>query len=309
MRFAVLGSGAVGGYYGAKLSRAGEDVSFIARGPHLEAIRNEGLSVASPLGDFTIRAAAETDPARIGPVDVVLYAVKAYDNDGALPLLRPLLGSDAIVLTLQNGVESPERVAAAVGSAYVLGGTTYIATALEAPGRIRQTGTFRRIVFGECFDRTGQVTSRVSALRDVLASADIQAEGAPDGRVPIWEKFIYLAPLAGFTAAARLPAGPVWADPVLRAQFLEGVREVERLARAEHVPVALDIERRVHNYMDGISPDMRTSMLIDLSSGKRIEVDALQGAVVRRAQAAGLQVPVMTTLYALLTPYRDGSPG
>jgi 2-dehydropantoate 2-reductase len=308
MRFAVLGSGAVGGYYGARLARAGDDVAFLARGAHLEAIRASGLSVASPLGDFTIRAPAESDPGRIGPVDVVLYAVKTYDDGGALPLLAPLLGPDTIVLTLQNGVESPETVAAAVGRAHVVGGTTYIATALEAPGRIRQTGTYRRIVIGECFERAGQVTPRVLMLRDVLAAADIQAEASSDGRVPIWEKFIYLAPLAGFTAAARLPAGAIWSDIGLREQFLEGVREVERLARAEGVPVARDIERRVHTYMAGVSPDMRTSMLIDLSAGKRIEVEALQGAVVRRARTVNVPVPVMATLYTLLGPYRDGVP-
>ena len=152
MRFGILGSGAVGGYYGAKLARAGHDVTFIARGAHLAAIRERGLAVRSPmLGDFTVRARAEEDTAKVGPVDVVIVAVKAYDNASALPLLAPMLGSVSSVLTLQNGVDSVQEVAALVGEEPVIGGTTYVATALSSPGVIEQTGTHRRIVFGEVF--------------------------------------------------------------------------------------------------------------------------------------------------------------
>jgi 2-dehydropantoate 2-reductase len=308
MRFAILGSGAVGGYFGARLARAGHDVTFIARGAHLEAIRAGGLSIASPLGDFFVTAPAESDPARVGPVDVVLYAVKTYDNETALPMLAPLVGAETVVLTLQNGVESSETVAAAIGDGHVLGGTTYIATALTSPGHITQTGTYRRIVLGECFGERARISPRVSRLAEVLAGADIQVQTAADARVPIWEKFIYLAPLAGLTAAARQPAGAVWSDPFMREPFLEAVREVERLARAEGVPVSRDMQTTVCAYMDSVSPDMRTSMLIDLSAGKRIEVEALLGAVVRRGRAAGVPTPIMAALYAVLKPFRDGRP-
>ena len=304
MRFAVLGSGAVGGYYGAQLARAGHDVTFIARGAHLAAIREHGLQIRSPmLGDFTVRAAAEEDPARIGPVDVVLVAVKAYDNPTALPLLPPLIGPRTSVLTLQNGVDSAGEVAAVVGEDRVIGGTTYIATALVAPGVIEQTGTHRRIVCGEVFGDFPRLTDRVLRIHEVLAGADIQAEMAEDGRVPIWEKFIFLVSLAGFTGASRLPIGPVWSDPFIRARFLEGCREVERLARAEGVPVAADVIDRIGTYMDGIPGSMRSSLLIDLSQGKRTEVEALQGSVVRRASRLGVPVPIMSTLYAVLKPW------
>src|SRR5215218_5337557 len=165
MRIAILGSGAVGGYYGARLSLAGHDVTFIARGAHLEAIRAHGLQVRSPsLGDFIARARAEQDTSAVGPVDLVLYAVKAYDNPTAIPALAPLLGDGSTVLTLQNGVDSVSELAAAVGEDRVLGGTTYIATALAAPGVIEQTGTHRRIVFGEVFGMLPAMTGRVAAI-------------------------------------------------------------------------------------------------------------------------------------------------
>jgi 2-dehydropantoate 2-reductase len=309
MRFAILGSGAVGGYYGAKLARAGHDVTFIARGPHLAAIRARGLLVRSPmLGDFTVTARAEEDTTRVGPVDLVIVAVKAYDNANALPLVAPMLGRDSAVLTLQNGVDSAQTLSALVGEEPVIGGTTYIATALASPGVIEQTGTHRRIVFGEVFGALPRLSDRVRAIHEVLAGADIQSEAVDDGRVPIWEKFIFLAALAGFTGASRLPIGPVWADTDMRAQFLAACREVERIARAEGVNVAADVVDRIPAYVAGIPGTMRSSLLIDLSQGKRIEVDALQGAVVRRAARAGVAAPIMSTLYALLKPYAAGPP-
>jgi 2-dehydropantoate 2-reductase len=310
MRFAILGSGAVGGYYGAKLARAGHDVTFIARGAHLHAIQEHGLRVKSPmLGDFIVHAPAEEDTSRVEPVDIVILAVKAYDNATALPMIAPMMGPATAVLTIQNGVDSPSHAAAIVGEPAVLGGTTYIATALTAPGIIEQTGTHRRIVFGEVFGDLPRLTARVRALHDALASADIQSEAVDDGRVPIWEKFIFLAALAGFTGASRLSIGPLWADSVIRARFLEGCREVERLAHAEGITVAPDVVDRIDSYVRGIPGTMRSSLLIDLSQGKRIEVEALHGSVVRRAARLGLPVPVMSTLYAVLKPYADGTPG
>ena len=212
MKFAILGSGAVGGYYGAKLARAGHDVTFIARGAHLAAMRERGLEIRSPvLGDFTVRARAEEDPGRVGPVDVVIVAVKAYDNASALPRIAPMIGPDTTILPLQNGVDSAAELAAQFGEAPVVGGVTYIATALAAPGLIEQTGTHRRIVFGEVFGALPRLSARVGAIRDALAGADIQVEAVEDGRVPIWEKFIFLV-VAGrlhrrVTAADRTALG------------------------------------------------------------------------------------------------------
>jgi 2-dehydropantoate 2-reductase len=307
MKFAILGSGAVGGYYGARLARAGHEVAFIARGPHLAAMRERGLQIRSPLGDFVTKVRAEKDTARVGPVDLVLVAVKAYDNATAIPLIAPLLDSGTAVLTLQNGVDSVSDVAAVAGEARTLGGTTYIGTALESPGVVVQTGTHRRVVFGEVFGDLSKVSERVSRIQSAMAGADIQAEGVADARIPIWEKFIFLATLAGFTGAARLPVGPVWADPFTRARFLDGAREIEKIARAEGIAVAPDVVDRIAPYVEGIPGSMRSSMLIDLSQGKRIEVEALQGSVVRRGIKLGIPTPIMATLYAVLKLHANGA--
>jgi 2-dehydropantoate 2-reductase len=306
MHVAIVGSGAVGGYYGAKLARAGHTVSFVARGAHLRAIRERGLMIWSPLGDFTVKAAAEDDTARIGPVDVVLYAVKTYDNATALPMLTPLLGPSTVVVTLQNGVDSPDEVAAVVGADRVLGGPTYIATAIGAPGFIEQTGLHRRIVFGEVFGPRTAVSPRVQAIADAMAKADIQAEPQADARVPMWEKFIYLAPFAAFTGAARLPIGPLWSDPVIRQQFLDAVLEVERVARAEGVAVPGGVLDRVIAYVDALPAGTRSSLLIDLQLGKRTELESLAGSVVRRGKAAGVPTPIMAALYSVLRPHAAG---
>jgi 2-dehydropantoate 2-reductase len=306
MHFAILGSGAVGGYYGARLARAGQQVTFLARGAHLRAIRERGLMIWSPLGDFTVTARAEEDPAAVGPVDVVLYAVKTYDNQAALPMLRPLMGESTVVVTLQNGVESPNDVAGVVGERHVLGGAAYIATALSVPGLIEQTGTGRRIVFGEAFGDRSQISPRVTAIHDALARADIESKPAADAWVPIWEKFIYLSVFAAFTGAARRPAGPLWADEYIRRMWIEAVREVERVARAEGINVSPEIQERVIKLMNAVPPSTRSSLLIDLQQNKRIEVEQLQGTVVRRGAACGVPTPVMSTLYAVLKPFALG---
>jgi len=306
MHFAIIGAGAVGGFYGALLTRAGSDVTFIARGAHLEAIRQNGLRVSGPLGDFTVRAAAESDPSKVGRVDVVMLAVKTYDNDAALPMLTALVGPETVVLTLQNGVDSPEQVASVVGEGATLAGPTYIAAAIEGPGVIRQTGTHRRVVFGEYFGPRREVTDRVRRIERVMQAADIHAEAVADARTPLWEKFVYLAPFASFTAAARLPIGPLWEDEATRETFLSAVAEVEAVARATGVGIGADARSRIAAYIASIPPSTRSSMLIDLSQGKRIEVESLTGSVVRRGQAVGVPTPMMAALYAVLKPHRKG---
>jgi 2-dehydropantoate 2-reductase len=307
MRLAIVGSGAVGGYYGAKLARAGHDVTFIARGAHLAAMREHGLAIQSPLGDFVVRPRVEEDAARVPPVDVVIFAVKAYSNAGALPILTAIAGGgDAAVLTLQNGVDSVEEVAAAVGAERVLGGSTYIATALSRPGVIEQTGTHRRIVFGEVSGETAEVSSRVLAIHDAFAGADIVSEPVADARVPIWEKFCYLSPFAACTGAARVPIGPLWSDPSARDLLISAFHEVAAVARAEQIAIADDLVDRIIGYVDSIPPSTRSSLLIDLQQGKPIEVEALLGTVVRRGGRAQVPTPIMSALYAVLKPHVRG---
>ena len=302
VRFAVVGAGAVGGYYAARLAHAGFDVAVLARGAHLEAMRARGLWVWSPLGDLVVRPRVSADPAEIGPADVVLYAVKTYDNATALKLLGP----HTLVITLQNGVSSAADVGVVVGADRVLAGPTYIATALRAPGLIQQTGTHRRIVFGEVHRPEAEPSARVMAIAEQFRRADIQAEPVADARVPLWEKFIYLAPFAAVTGAARQPAGVVWSTPPLRATLEAAFAETEAVARAEGVAVAPDVLDRVRGYMDALPAGTRSSLLIDLQAGKRIELDALAGDVVRRGAALGVPTPVMATLASTLAPYVGG---
>jgi 2-dehydropantoate 2-reductase len=306
MRFAILGSGAVGGFYGAKLWQAGHDVTFIARGKHLDAIRERGLEIKSPLGSFVARTAAEEDTAKIGRVDCVVVATKAYDNATALPKLSPLIGDGSTVLTLQNGVDSVDECAAAVDRRAVIGGSAYIAAAVEAPGLIVQTGTHTRIVFGEVFESGAEVSERVAAIHAALAATGIEVEAVSDARVPLWEKFIYLAPFAAFTGAAQRPIGDIWKFPQVRETFYDACREVERVAHAEGVAVPADRIGRIERYMAELPPSTRSSLLIDLQQGKRIEVEALQGSVVRRGKKTGVPTPIIAALYAVLKPYEHG---
>jgi 2-dehydropantoate 2-reductase len=308
VRFAFLGAGAVGGYYAALLSRSGCEVSVVARGAHLEAIRKDGLRIlSSAVGDFTARIGAESDPARIGVVDTVVVAVKTYDNPTALPLLLPLVGPATTVLTVQNGVDSAEQVAAVVGEGRTVGGSTYIATAIDAPGVIKQTGTHRRVVFGEVFQPTAVVTDRVRAIEALMKAADIHAEAVPDGRPAIWEKFTFLAPFAAFTGASRLPLGPVWNDADGRRALLQAAAEVEAVARASGINLPADLAGRREQYYSTIPPATRASLLIDLSQGRRIEVESLLGTVVRRGRAVGVSTPMIEALYAVLKPHANGS--
>ena len=308
MHFAFLGAGAVGGFYAALLSRSGCDVSVVARGAHLDAIRNDGLRVvSSAVGDFTARPGAESDPARIGVVDTVIVAVKTYDNPTALPLLPPLVGPQTTVLTIQNGVESAEQVAAVVGERQTIGGATYIATAIDAPGVIRQTGSHRRVVFGEVFNAPAVVSDRVRAIENLMKAADIHAETVPNAWPAIWEKFTFLAPFAAFTGGARLPLGPIWNDPDGRRAILQAAAEVEAVARASGIDLPGDLTPRREKYYSTIPPSTRASLLIDLSQGRRIEVESLLGAVVRRGRATGVNTPMIEALYAVLKPHAWGS--
>jgi len=310
MRFAIVGSGAVGGYYGAKLQRAGHDVTLIARGKNLAALREKGMTIESAaLGDFHVKPRAEESAANVRGTEVVLLATKTYDNDTAIPLVRQLLdqgASGAYVLSLQNGVSSPYALAEAVGEARVMAGPTYVATALGEPGRIVQTGVHRRIAFGEVFKIGAGLSARALALHDAFVGADIVSEPHPDGRVPLWQKYTYLGPFAAFTGAARLPIGPLWADPGTRESFLAASREMHSLASAEGVTLAADSIAQLETYIGSLQPDTRSSLLIDLQQGKRIEVEGLLGFAVRLGEKHGVPTPIIKALYSVLKPWANG---
>jgi 2-dehydropantoate 2-reductase len=313
MRFAVVGSGAVGGYYGAKLQRAGHDVVLIARGRNLEALRRDGMRIESAmLGDFRVKPRVEENARTVHDTEVVLLATKTYDNETAIPLVKQLVDqgtAGAYVLSLQNGVSSPHALAEAVGGARVMAGPTYVATALVEPGRIVHTGTHRRIAFGEVFNPGADLSARTRALHEAFTGADIISEPHADGRVPLWQKYTYLGPFAAFTGAARLPIGPLWADPGTRAAILAASREMHALARAEGVTLAPDAITQLESYIGTLKPETRSSLLIDLQQGKKIEVEGLLGFAVRLGEKRGVPTPIMSGLYAVLKPWANGPLG
>ena len=305
MKIAVIGAGAVGGFYGALLARAGHDVALVARGPNLQVIRSGGLSVRSPLGDFVVFPRADDDSTRIGVVDLAILAVKTYSNPEALPLLRPLVGPRTAVLTLQNGVDSAAEVAAVVGEDHVLAGATYIGVSLPEPGVVEHVGTARRIVMGEAFGQA-IVTERLMVIETAFRRAGIDAEAVADSRSALWEKLVFLAPLAGLTGAARLPIGPLRAAPEFREAAMRAMGEVEALARAEGAVLPADVCDQKMAYLEASSPAMRSSLMMDLVAGRPTEVEALLGSVVRRGREAGVATPVMQALYAVLSPFSRG---
>ncbi len=307
MRVAVVGAGAVGGYLGAELVRAGHDVVFVDVGEHLRAIRDCGLAIRSPLGNFVAKGRAEMDPAAVGESDLVLFTVKSYHNAAALETLKRIACASTSVLTLQNGVDSIDQVAAAVGTGRVVGGAAYLATGIVGPGVIEQTGSIRRIVMGEVFGERSGVSARVAAIARAFRDGGIEVEEVANARVPIWQKFIYLSVIAGLCASTRLPIGPLWTEPAFRELFMDAVGEVVRVARAEAVALPDDINDRILHYVANVSPAMRPSLLIDLSQGKPLEVDALLGSVVRRGQATGVPTPIMRVLYRVLQPHANGT--
>lgn len=312
MRIAVVGSGAVGGYYGAKLSKSGHDVTLMARGANLKALRDKGLTVESAaLGDFHVKPRVSESATDIRGIEVVLLATKTYDNDSAIPMVRQLLDQGApgaFVLSLQNGVASPYALAEVVDEARVMAGPTYVATALVEPGRIVQTGSHRRIAFGEVFNTGREISPRAQALHQTFVDADIISEPHADGRVPLWTKYAYLAPFAAFTGAARLPIGPLWADAGTRRAFLDAAREMHALAHAEGVTLPPDSMGQLEAYIGSLQPETRSSLLIDLQQGKRIEVEGLLGYAVRLGERYNVPTPIIGALYAVLKPWASGPP-
>lgn len=298
MRIAIIGSGGVGGYYGALLARAGNDVTFIARGDHLRAIRAKGLTVKSVHGDFEVRPAQATDdPAEIGPAGLTLFTVKTYDTDSAAVLMRPLVGPNTAVLPLQNGVESAARLGRYFGREAVLGGMTQVMAYIAEPGVIRQESQFRRIVFGE-LDR--RQTPRLETIRDALARSGIEAEATGDIGKALWTKLLFIASFSGLTSVMRAPAGPVMSDAESRSLLNRAMREVEAAARAKGVALDADVVEKTMAFCEKLDSTATSSMQRDAAAGRRLEYDALNGAVVRAGRETGVPTPVHEFIWTCL---------
>jgi len=305
MRIAVVGAGGVGGYFGAKLAQGGHDVAFVARGRHLAAMRERGLTVKSALGDIHLpRPTVTDDPATLTPADVVLFAVKLWDTETAAEAARPLVAGGGVIVPFQNGVGSVERIGAIAGADRVMGGVAQIAATIGEPGVIVHTGTMARLRFGPV-----QTTQRpaAEALLAACKAAGIDAELVADIRRALWEKFVFLAAFSGLTSVARQPIGVLRADPDLRSTLEAAMREAWAVGRASGVALPVDFVAQQMKFADGLPAEMRSSMLNDLAAGNRLEAPWLCGAVARMGSAAGVAAPVSATLYAALKPYCDGT--
>jgi 2-dehydropantoate 2-reductase len=299
-RMAVYGAGGVGGYFGARLAQAGAEVHFIARGAHLRALRENGLRVHSVQGDFQVQAQVTDDPADIGPCQFVLFCVKSFDTDTAAARLGPLVGDGTAVVSLQNGVENEEKLARAVGDDHVMGGAAYIFAEIAEPGVIVHSGGPARVTFGELDGRASQRARRLLAWCE---QAGLRAELSASIKTVLWAKLAFICAQAGMTAAVRLPIGEIRTEQVAWAGFNRLFAEVCAVAEADGSPVPQAAQDRTLALAQAIEPGSFSSLHDDLVAGRRMELDALHGFVVRRAAQHGLAVPMSEAVYAILRPW------
>jgi 2-dehydropantoate 2-reductase len=307
VRIAIMGAGGVGGYLGAKLAAGGQDVSFIARGAQLRALRESGLLVSGAQSLHLPRVQATDDPRELGVVDLVLFSVKLYDTDAAAAALAPLLGPNTCVLTVQNGIESAARIARAIGAGRVLAGAAYFPANIAAPGEIAYLGCIAgkpQLAFGE---PGAGVSARAGTIAEIFDAAGVSVSVCASTELMLWEKFCLVAATSATTALARQPIGVVREDADLRWMLAEAVAEAARVGRRAGVALPVALEAQVLRAIDGNPPHGKASQLVDLERGRRLELDGLSGAIVRLGREFGEATPVHATVYAALKPYIDGA--
>lgn len=307
MQIAIMGSGGLGGLYGGRLAHAGYDVSFIARGAHLAALREHGILIENePHATIHVpRVRAMDDPAEVGVVDLVLIAVKLWDTESAVEAVRPMVGPQTAVISLQNGVMKDDTLRRTFGEAAVMGGVAYVATQIARPGVIRQTGTMQRLIFGE-YD--GRRSARADELLEALRRAGIQAEISDDIRRTLWEKYVFLVALSGTTATIRSTIGPIRANPRSRAFLRQLLEETVAVGRAHGVRLPERYAEDRLAFLDTVPPEMTSSMHHDLERGNRLEVAWLSGGVVQLGEAAGVPTPGNCAVWDILALHADGRP-
>lgn len=301
MRIAVFGVGGAGGYLGARLAEAGEDVVFIARGEHLRAIQERGLRLESIAGDVLVHPADATDdPGEAGPVEAVVVATKSWDLPAAAQAMRPLVGEETAVVPVLNGVEAPGILAEALGPEPVLGGLAGMVAFIAGPGHVRHAGAEPWVAFGEL---DGRVTDRVRRLEEAFRRCrGLKVDLPPDINVAMWEKFLFITATGGVGAVTRAPFGVFRAIPDTRGMLQAAMREVEAVARARGVEVAGHAVTRAMELIDGLEPFGTSSMQRDIMAGRRSELDAWNGAVVRLGREAGVETPTHAFIHATLLP-------
>jgi 2-dehydropantoate 2-reductase len=307
MRIAVVGAGGVGGGFGAALAQAGADVSFIARGAHLAAMKKQGLKVEGGRGEtHLVPTRATDDPADIGKVDIVLFCVKLWDVEGAGEQIKPLIGPDTAVIPLQNGIDAHERLIPILGRNAVMCGVAQISASITAPGRILQVGTFMRMIFGEL---DGKRSRRAEDFLKLCLKAGFEATLSEQILTELWMKFILLAANASIMAATRQPIGKLRDDPDIRAVFEAAWRETIAVGRASGVALPADARDRISEITGHLPPGLKASMALDLERGNRLELPWLGGKVVELGRKLGVPTPTHGLMVALLKPYIMGTPG
>jgi 2-dehydropantoate 2-reductase len=300
MKIAVMGAGGVGGYFGGLLARAGEDATFIARGAHLDAIRRNGLRVVSDLsGEFTVQSKATDDTGSVGPVDLVLYTVKMYHNAQAIPAVVPMVGENTVVLTLQNGIDNGDRLAAALGVEHVMVGMAVLQGRIREPGVVEQLGQVGRVVFGEMGPG---ITPRGRRLLEVFRKGGWNVELSDNALREVWRKFIYLTGSAEVNAATQLPYGEMRAIPETRELILAAWQEILDVGKASGAPVDDGMLEWCATALDNFPASGMASLAKDFRDGRPVELDGLTGAVVRMGRELGVPTPIHSTIYALLRP-------
>lgn len=307
MRIAVVGAGGVGGGFGAALAKAGADVTFIARGAHLAAMKSAGLKVQGGRGEtHVVPTQATDDPAGVGTVDVVLFCVKLWDVESAGARIKPLLGPGTAVIPLQNGIDAADRLIPILGREAVMGGVAQISASIAKAGVIQQVGTFMRAIFGEL---DGSITRRGQDFLALCRKAGFDATLSDQILTELWMKFILLSTNASLTAATRQPIGRLRDDPDIRPVLIAGLKEVVEVGRAKGIALPGDAFEKTLDFMDHVPPAMKASMALDLERGNRLELPWLGGKVVELGRETGVPTPAHAMMYALLKPYIMGAPG
>jgi 2-dehydropantoate 2-reductase len=299
MRIAIFGTGGAGGYFGAHLAQAGEDVVFIARGEHLKAICEKGLRVEKTASDIVVHSEATDAPAQVGAVDVVLVGVKTWQVKDAAHAMRPMMKPQTFVVPLQNGVEAAAELAAVLGAQHVLGGLCGTISRVISPGHILSIGETNFIKFGELDNR---LSERTRELQQAFERAGVKAEVPADIQAATWEKFIFVAPYGGIGAVTRATAGVIRSLPETRRMLERGMREILEVARAHQVSLPEGIVERSMGLMDALAESATTSLQRDISAGKPSELEAWNGAVVRLGREANVPTPLHEFIYHSLLP-------
>ncbi|MFW9834324.1 MAG: ketopantoate reductase family protein [Candidatus Thorarchaeota archaeon] len=297
MRIAIMGSGGVGGYFGGRLAKAGEEVVLIARGQHLQAIAKNGLQIKSPKGDFLVKPAVTSDPSELDPVDLVLFCVKGYDTTRAAELIRPIVSKETTVISIQNGVEKEEILGRIIGDEHLMGGLCTLSAYIEAPGIVKHLA-LERIAFGEL---DGSVSDRGKRILKVFDKAGVNASLSKNILAEEWEKFSFICALTGLCCITRLPVGPILQFEPTEKLYSDVMTEIIEIARWKDISMEDDVHKKLMTFSHGLDPEIRPSTYRDLINGKRIEIETMNGSVVRLGRLAKIPTPTNDFIYSCLS--------